>query len=274
MKKTIIYLVLLLFAVVLTACGSMENSEPTAAANEPAAETAAEETSGVGMGRGMMARHHAPIPEAYANLSNPIPADEASLARGAEIYATHCATCHGDGGVGDGPGGVGLDPAPVNIAHSSQMLGDPYLFYRVSEGGAMEPFNSGMIAWKGILDEQARWDVINYVQALGQGTVIPGEQMGGETFDPAMEAEKQAEMLATAVSQDVITQAEADAFAAAHEVVDARMMELRRQGAGGSMDDLLEDILAELVSASAITQEQANTFLSVHSRLGEAGLMQ
>ncbi|MCB9008621.1 MAG: cytochrome c [Ardenticatenaceae bacterium] len=278
MRKKTIYFLILLVVVTLAACGPVANSEPAASESETTENTTST-TQGngmMGMGGmgGMMAAHHATIPEEYAGLSNPIPADEESLARGEEIYATHCATCHGDGGVGDGPGGASLDPAPANIAHTSQMLGDDYLFWRVSEGGAMEPFNSGMIAWKGILDEQTRWDVLNYVQALGAGTVTPGQHMGGATFDPAVEAENQAEMLATAVSQAIITQAEADTFAAAHEIVDARMMELRRQGSGESMDNLMADILAELVEANALTQEQADTFLSVHDRLGEAGLMQ
>ena len=138
----------------------------------------------------------------------------------------------------------------------------------------MAPFNSGMIAWKGILDEEARWDVLNYVQALGAGTVTPGQHMGGAAFDPEVEAQNQAEVLETAVSQAIITQEEADTFAAAHEIVDARMIELRRQGSGESVDNLMADILAELVEANALTQAQADTFLSVHDRLGEAGLMQ
>jgi len=52
-----------------------------------------------------------------------------------------------------------------------------------------------MITWKGILDEEARWDVINYVQALGSGQVMPRQGLGGAAFDPAAEAERQAEML-------------------------------------------------------------------------------
>ncbi|MCA9900486.1 MAG: c-type cytochrome [Ardenticatenaceae bacterium] len=276
MKKIFLFSTLL-FIIVLTACGPTAVSEPAVEeANTTSTESSGMGGMGMGMGMGgsMMAAHHATIPDEYAGLTNPIPADEDSLARGGEIFATHCATCHGDGGVGDGPGGASLNPAPANIAHTSQMLGDDYLFWRVSEGGAMEPFNSGMIAWKGILDEQARWDVLNYVQALGAGTVTPGQHMGGATFDPAVEAQNQADMLATAVSQAVITQEEADTFAAAHTIVDARMMELRRQGSGDGMDDMMADILAELVAAGSLTQAHADTFLSVHDRLGAAGLMQ
>ena len=71
--------------------------------------------------------------------------------------------------MGDGPTGETLDLPPAAIAHTSQMMGDDYLYYRVSEGGAAEPFISSMPAWKGVLDEEARWDVINYVRALDGG---------------------------------------------------------------------------------------------------------
>ena len=33
---------------------------------------------------------------------NPVPADEASIARGAQLYQIHCQMCHGDGGQGNG----------------------------------------------------------------------------------------------------------------------------------------------------------------------------
>ena len=156
---------------------------------------------GQGMGRsgGMMARHHATVPETYVSVVNP-GSDEESLARGAEIYAAHCAVCHGDGGMGDGVAAKGFDPAPAAVAHTSQMLGDDYLFWRISDGGAAEPFSSAMPAWKNVLAEDARWDVINYVRALGAGTVMPGRGMGGMRYDPDGELQMRTMMLATAVS--------------------------------------------------------------------------
>src|SRR5690606_25374304 len=45
-----------------------------------------------------------------------LPARTPQLARGAELYAANCASCHGDRGLGDGPAGRGLDPAPANLA--------------------------------------------------------------------------------------------------------------------------------------------------------------
>jgi mono/diheme cytochrome c family protein len=47
-------------------------------------------------------------------------------------------------------------------------LSDGYLFWRVSEGGMMAPFNSAMPAWKTTLSEEQRWHVISYVRLLGR----------------------------------------------------------------------------------------------------------
>ena len=176
--------------------------------------------------------------------------------------------------MGDGPAAAGLVPAPAAIAHTSQMLGDDYQFWRISEGGAMKPFNYGMIAWKDIIDENARWDVINYVQALGSGQATPRQGLGSATFDPANEAKRQAEMLTEAVLRRVITEDEAAIFAEAHDMVDGKMIQNRETGMGGSMDDMMVDVLADLVVMGELTQAQADPFASVHDRLAEAGLMQ
>ena len=286
MKKLIVFPILLGLAALLIACNPVADTtiktddEPSSSTNteEPATNNTDNTDNngmgmmGRGMGGGMMARHHATVPEEYAGLSNPISADDASIERGGDIYVTHCATCHGDGGMGDGPAAAGMDPAPAAIAHTSQMLGDDYLYWRISEGGHM--FDSAMVAWGGILDEDTRWDVINYIQALGIGAAMPRESMGGDLFDPEVQAAQQAQMLADAVAQGIITEEEAATFATAHEVVDGQMIKMREAGASESMDDMMADILVELVSAGELTQEQADTFMSVHDRLGEAGLMQ
>ena len=277
--KKISTLMLLLLLWTMTACA------PEAPVNDNGAmeiETAVSTTSsttdpvgmgqmGQGRGRGMGKFHHAPIPEAYAGLTNPIPADEESIARGGETYATHCATCHGDGGMGDGPSGASLDPSPAAIAHTSQMMGDDYLFWRVSEGGLDNPFNTGMIPWGGILTEDQRWDVLNYVQALGNGQTMPAHNAGGAAFDEEEMAQQQEEMLATAVAATIITEDQAAVFASAHKIVDAAMMDKR--GNGGGMGGMMTDTLPELVTAGDLTQSDADTFLLVHDLLEEAGLM-
>lgn len=253
MKKILLPAILILL---LTACG--------APGNEP----------GPGMGpggSGMMTRHHAEIPAEYAGLTNPIPADEASLERGAALYATNCASCHGDGGMGDGPVGSALDPAPAPVAHSSQMMADDYLFWRISEGGT--PFNTSMPPWK-VLDEQARWDMVNYMRALGAGTVKPVSGMGGAAYDPQAQAAQQAEILAQAVEQGIVTLDEADTFKLVHDAVEQyRSAHPEIMNSGGNATERESAILAALVDGNIITRAQADAFAGIHDRLGASGLM-
>ena len=227
---------------------------------------------GMGMqGNGMMARHHAQIPEGYAGLTNPVAADEASLERGATIYNVNCASCHGDGGMGDGPAGSAFNPAPSAIAHTSQMMADDYLFWRISEGGAQ--FTTAMPAWKS-LAEQARWDLVNYIRALGEGTVRPSGGMGGAAFDPTVQALHQEQMLSQAVEQGAITQSEADTFKLVHAAAEQyRIDHPEIANSGENATEREAAIIKALVAANIITQDQADAFPDIHDRLGAAGWM-
>lgn len=225
---------------------------------------------GSGHGTGMMARHHGEVPEVYAGLTNPVAADDESLARGAAIYAERCATCHGDYGNGDGPGGAALDPAPAPISHTSQMLSDAHLFWRITEGGAA--FGTGMLPFGEILSEDERWDVINYVRALGRGQVQPGTMMGGEPFDQNAELAQRAEMLATAIEQGVIDEEEGKVFDQVHTAMDAF---LHGEGDRGSIQGAgLAGILEAMIGEGLVTSEQAEVFQAVHEKLVSAGLME
>jgi len=265
-------------------------SAPQATATQPPATPAMAQNQhhqgmggghGPGQGRGMggppagmRERHQAPIPEDYQGKINPIPADDESLARGEEIYVQQCATCHGDGGMGDGPAGKAMDPAPAPIAHSSQMLSDSYLFWRISEGGI--PFSTTMIAYKNILSEDEIWDVINYVRALGSGQVQPGHHVGGKSMDPNAEAQMHDDMLAAGIERGIISQDEADLFTQVHAKLDEykenHMDDLR--SFMGSPEEMQAAMMNALVESGEITQEQADAFTSIHDRLIEAGIMQ
>lgn len=220
----------------------------------------------MGMGSGMMARHHATIPGEYAGLSNPIEGDETAVSQGAALYATHCATCHGESGAGDGPASAGLDPSPAPLVHTARMLADDYLFWRVSEGGTFEPFNSAMPAWKAALDEQARWQVISYLRVLAGGLPAPGPMTQAE------ETARRAEMLAEAQDQGLITAEEAALFDDLHARMDALLAE--ETSSGMSMLNAGEaNLLNRLVEQGEATEEQIRAFNDIHDRLLNAGLM-
>ena len=263
-------LVLLVLTVALAACSAPPTSTPTA--TEPSSTVPMGTGLGMEMGRssGMHQRHSAPIPKEYAGLTSPIADDQESLTRGTAIYSKYCATCHGDGGMGDGPESAGLNPLPAPIAHTSQMMGDDYLFWRISEGGAV--FNTSMLPWKGTLDEQARWDVINYVRALGSGKVTPATAAGGAPYDPAVELAQRKEMLARAVERGVITPAEADLFSTVHAVLDQQRTP-PAELSGDTPGERQVALLSALVADGSLTRTQADAFTDIHDRLAAAGLM-
>jgi hypothetical protein len=113
---------------------------------------------------------HVEPPHDFESLENPVAGDSAAIDAGQEIFTIHCETCHGPEGHGDGPGAEGLDPKPANLADADMMhdLSDGYLFWRVSEGGAFEPFNSAMPSWKETLTEDQIWQAIAYLTTLSE----------------------------------------------------------------------------------------------------------
>jgi hypothetical protein len=103
------------------------------------------------------------VPLDVANIRDPVPPDERSLAIGKEVYTTYCETCHGETGRGDGPTGLRLVPRPADLRiHTAPGVHtDGELYYWVSYGFP----NSAMPAWKDALTEEQRWSVINYARA-------------------------------------------------------------------------------------------------------------
>ena len=255
MKKIFILLSILL----LTACSSVP-----------------EESGDMGgMGENSMTRnmHHAEIPASYAGMQSPIEADTESIERGKEVYRINCTECHGDGGMGDGQTGEQLNIPPAFIAHSSQMMSDGYLFWRVNEGGV--EVDTGMPAFKEKLAEEEIWDAINYVRALGSGEAMPAENgMGGELYDPEFERAHHQSMIDEALAGDFLTQSQADNFMFVHEALNTYMAENDIRAGAKSVDEMQPEIFATLVENGALTQEQVDSFNDVHQLLLDEGLMQ
>lgn len=98
--------------------------------------------------------------------NNPVPADTVSLTRGQILYERHCALCHGNKGLGDGSITQFWKPEmkrPTNLTEPRIVQGaDGSIYLTIAQGyGTMPPLNEN-------LDVRERWDVVNYVKALGQ----------------------------------------------------------------------------------------------------------
>ena len=210
---------------------------------------------GMGPG-GMSARHHAQVPVEYSNLQSPKMSD-ADIAQGQDLYTRLCESCHGSSGMGDGPAAASLDPAPAPVAHTSTMLGDGYLYWRVSEGGA--EFKSTMPGWKNSLSESEIWALIAYMRTLG------GSASAQTDYHDVM--------LAQAVEQGLITQTEADGFLQVHKHLDEFRTE-HGDELPQDMNTAQEEMLASLVTTGVISQSQADDFARIHQLLLDAGLME
>lgn len=94
--------------------------------------------------------------------ANPVPADAASIARGAELYQVTCSFCHGPAGAGNGPIAAFLQYKPAHLNDPIiQSLTDGAIFYTITNGvpGRMPPLNENLLV-------RERWDVVNFVRTL------------------------------------------------------------------------------------------------------------
>ncbi len=115
------------------------------------------------------------IPGAGAPI-NPVPADETSIARGAELFTIHCMMCHGESGEGNGTISAFLiKKKPANLTSDQvQSKSDGSLFLTISNGifnpnntlfpdvkfsGQMPPLNENLTV-------RERWDVVNFIRTL------------------------------------------------------------------------------------------------------------
>jgi len=108
---------------------------------------------------------------------NPVPADEASIARGAELYAIHCTMCHGEAGKGNGTVAAFLvNKKPADLTGELvQGRDDGTIFLTISNGlynpnNSLFPdieFSSAMPPLNENLTVADRWDVVNYIRTLG-----------------------------------------------------------------------------------------------------------
>ncbi len=141
-KSSLSFVLLVVLSIMtLSACSSQQASDQTTQSSSSLPEPPAE----------------------YAGIKMPA---SSNVAAGDEPYQIYCASCHGEKGLGDGVAAGSLNPAPQNLAKNQKQMSDAYLFWRIAEGGMMEPFKSAMPSWKGILSDEQIWDIVSYIRTL------------------------------------------------------------------------------------------------------------
>ncbi len=131
--KKVLFVVLILGAIALAACGGGSSNAVATLA---------------------------PVPAEFAGQTNPLGADAATA--GAEVFKTNCEACHGSLGKGDGPAGAALDPAPKDLSVLQTTAGDDYLYWRINTGKE----GTSMVAWKGVLTDEQIWQAVAFIRTL------------------------------------------------------------------------------------------------------------
>lgn len=86
-------------------------------------------------------------------------------------FTTVCATCHGVGGKGDGPGAAALDPKPADFSDASfwASADDAELIKVIREGGAAAGKSPLMPAWGALYSEAQAQAIVDYLKTLSNG---------------------------------------------------------------------------------------------------------
>lgn len=97
----------------------------------------------------------------YGFAKNPLPESPEVLARGATLYGTHCASCHGPRAAGDGPAAASLPAPPTNLVVAQREWSDGVFHIRT-----IARAKNGMPSFRDTLTEEERWAVIRHVRSL------------------------------------------------------------------------------------------------------------
>ena len=102
-----------------------------------------------------------PVPDNYKTMKNPVKYDKTAAAA---LYSTHCKSCHGKEGLGDGTKAAQLKSKCGDFSSAAfQKQSDGALFYKTLEGRDEMPSYK-----KKIPDQNDIWQLVHYMRGLAE----------------------------------------------------------------------------------------------------------
>jgi mono/diheme cytochrome c family protein len=101
-------------------------------------------------------------PDNFKKMKSPLTDNAAAVSDGKVLWNTHCKSCHGAKGLGDGSKAAQLDTEPGDFSKPDvQSQSDGSLFYKTTEGRDDMPSFKKKIA-----DEDDRWALVAFMRTL------------------------------------------------------------------------------------------------------------
>ena len=102
-----------------------------------------------------------PVPDNYKAMKNQVKYDKTAAAA---LYSTHCKSCHGKEGLGDGTKAAQLKTKSGDFSSAAfQKQSDGALFYKTLEGRDEMPSYK-----KKIPDQNDIWQLVHYMRGLAE----------------------------------------------------------------------------------------------------------
>jgi thiosulfate dehydrogenase len=107
----------------------------------------------------------AAIDRGIKGLSDPLPTDDSTLARGVRLYGTHCAVCHGTSDGQASSVAKGLYQRPPQFA-KHDVTDDPVeeTYWKITHGIRL----TGMPSYANTLTEEQRWAIATFLRHQGE----------------------------------------------------------------------------------------------------------
>lgn len=103
-----------------------------------------------------------PVPDKYQKMKNPFTDADDEDEIGKRLYATHCKSCHGAKGLGDGTKAAELKTKVQDMTSSTfKSQSDGAIYYKIYVGREDMPSFE-----KKITEEEDQWLLVNFVKNL------------------------------------------------------------------------------------------------------------